>query len=292
MLYYNEIMTNKDIKNVCAPNITTNSTFSCFSNLEIIEMANAFNNYLKDKDKICNINKRCISTTPIKFKNKSIEQIWNLLYKKLNKLCKNEYCWIELSFLEKIPNTDLKNKIKKYTFKPKMTKTKYAWLSSIDINEVLDQYNLRKNPKKSFKFFGAYSSDFYDYIDFSYTEISKYDSVAFIFNLDRYYQSGSHWVALYIDNNKKTIEYFDSTGMSPNKFISKFIDNIKNILPISYKLLINKNTHQNKNSECGVYSIHYIIQRLNGKNFNTISKTVIDDAKMNKFRNIIFRPVN
>lgn len=280
----------KKSKDVCAPNVISKNTFSCFTSFEIIQIANAFNEYLKTNSKLCkNNSSKCISTKPIQFKGKTIQVIWNLLYKKLSKLCKEEYCWIDLPFINSISNNKLKQKIKKYTFKPKMTKTKFEWLSTIDINDVLEQYDLKH---KSFKFFGAYPSDFYKHMNFNYQDLLNYDSIAIVFNLDTYYESGSHWVSLYIDNKSKTCEYFDSVGNEPNVHISKFIKYIKRVVLSNHRLLVNKTVHQVKNTECGVYSIHYIIQRLNGKTFGQVCKTVIRDDDMNRFRNIIFRPRN
>ena len=35
---------------------------------------------------------------------------------------------------------NLREKIRLFTFKPKMTKTQYSWLSTMDINQVMQQY--------------------------------------------------------------------------------------------------------------------------------------------------------
>ena len=51
---------------------------------------------------------------------------------------------------------------------------------------------------------------------------------AYIINLDEYYDIGTHWVALYVNN--KTIIYFDSFGVEYiPKEIMKFIVRKKNI---------------------------------------------------------------
>ena len=50
------------------------------------------------------------------------------------------------------------------------------------------------------------------------------ENVAYVINLDKYHDIGTHWVALYVNN--KTITYFDSFGVEHiPKEIIKFIGN-------------------------------------------------------------------
>ena len=39
---------------------------------------------------------------------------------------------------------------------------------------------------------------------------------AYIVNLDKQGQEGSHWIAIYVPQNKDYIEYFDSRGFPPS----------------------------------------------------------------------------
>ena len=55
---------------------------------------------------------------------------------------------------------------------------------------------------------------------------------------------------------------------------------------------INKTPHQKGNSECGVYSLNFIIRMLDGESFNDISKNRIDDSQINKFREVYFTKKN
>jgi Ulp1 family protease len=115
-----------------------------------------------------------------------------------------------------------------------------------------------------------------------------------VFNLDNHNQSGSHWVAFLIDNKNKTIEYYDSVGNLPNKNINAFIKRVQNYLhkncKATYEILYNKTKHQYENNECGMFAIHFIIKRVLGESFHKISKMVIKDKDMNRFRKIVFRP--
>ena len=54
--------------------------------------------------------------------------------------------------------------------------------------------------------------------------------------------------------------------------------------------LYNKKQHQSENSECGVYAIYFLIQRLLNFDFKTITNNIITDKQMNDFRSVIFRP--
>ena len=52
----------------------------------------------------------------------------------------------------------------------------------------------------------------------------------------------------------------------------------------------NTNRFQYKNTECGVYSMHFIEQFLNGKNFDEITNDIYNDEEINKKRQFYYRP--
>ena len=81
---------------------------------------------------------------------------------------------------------------------------------------------------------------------------------AYVFNLDEYHDIGTHWVALYVNNNK-IVTYFDSFGVEHiPKEIMKFIAHkkiIRNIFRIqAYDSIM-----------CGYFCIGFIIFMFNGK---------------------------
>lgn len=57
-----------------------------------------------------------------------------------------------------------------------------------------------------------------------------------------------------------------------------------------FKFFINKKRHQYKNSECGVYSIYFIVQLLSGKEFKEVVNSHLPDEKMEKYRYELYRP--
>lgn len=272
----------------CAPNVNISTHYTCFTKDELLSIAKAFNEYIKNKT-LCQ-KSICVPKTPINISNKSKKQLWKSIYNKFNKICKYEHCWIDQSFINNINDMGLKAKLRYFTFKPKLSNNYKSWLSTNDINAVLEQYQEIYND--TFKYLGALPSDFYTQIRVNYNALLKYDILGIVFNLDKHNEPGSHWVAFVIDNKKQTIEYFDSTGLMPNEPIFKFIrkfKNGKNGFIENYKLLINDKIHQRKNTECGVYSIYYILQRLDGKNFKMICDNIIRDDEMKAFRQYLFR---
>jgi hypothetical protein len=56
-----------------------------------------------------------------------------------------------------------------------------------------------------------------------------------------------------------------------------------------YKIFYNKNKFQYENSECGVYSMHFIEEFLNGKKYEDIVSNTIHDRHINLKRNKYYR---
>ena len=56
-----------------------------------------------------------------------------------------------------------------------------------------------------------------------------------------------------------------------------------------FDIKYNNVQHQFENSECGVYSINFIVRLLQGESFNHIINNVTTDEKMNQFRKEYFR---
>ena len=75
------------------------------------------------------------------------------------------------------------------------------------------------------RFIGVYSRD---------NVPDKIKDGAYVINLDEYYDTGTHWIALYVNN--KTVTYFDSFGIEhiPKEF-QKFIGN-RNIISNIYRI--------------------------------------------------------
>jgi len=221
--------------------------------------------------------------------NKSKNALWESIRKTLFPVCTTEWCWLD--------HIDADKQMKEDTFRPAMpiewVKNKYEWLSTTDINEVMVQYEKKYN---NFRFFGPVPVDCPKDIYCELTDLdiknlkSKgIDYIGVVFNLDRHDQSGSHWVALYINIPKNLITYYDSTASEPPEYIKYFI-NMVGIKLGNYKYEYNKKRHQYGGSECGMYSMNFIIESLKGKTLGDIEKKAITDREVNLLRNYLYRP--
>ena len=92
-----------------------------------------------------------------------------------------------------------------------------------------------------------------------------------------------------IKNRNRIKQVLDFTGVQNKKMhpsdidaVLEFNDEALILMEVKYKY--NKKRHQFKNSECGVYSINFIENMLEGKTFNQYCNSNIPDDKMNKLR--------
>ena len=250
------------------------------------------------------------------------KQIWENLHNKIPE-CDKETCW-----LNSIPDTKLQNKLKTELFTPfqpsEWKHNKYAWLSNYDIDAVLEQYKSYPD----FIHLGPTPIDF----DHKKTDgqcvwnelcqlslSSEYKKgvrkIGIIYNLDTHRGPGTHWVSMFINlsesesesGEKPFIFYFNSTSQPMPKQIHDLIERLqKQWMEFKgKKFLVYKNTrvkHQRSNSECGMYSLFFIITCLTrkmdlkpGKELSSndlvelfSGKHRIDDKYVAKFRDIYF----
>lgn len=179
-----------------------------------------------------------------------------------------------------------------------------AWLSNFDIMKVMKQYE-EEDP--TFKFMPIQSIDFSapsPYVkdklqclspDMCQLNLHKeykkgIRSIGIIFNLDPHYKGGSHWVGLFIcikDIRRPWCGYFDSYGYAVPKFIARFMRSLK-LQCRDIKLMYNARRFQYSHSECGMFSMFFILSMLDGIPFRTFCKNPVDDKYMLKLRKILF----
>lgn len=269
-------------KNHCSPSKKTTLNNTCYDTDDIIAMVKAYNTVINKKKSICNENACTTISKPINLKQNT-NNLYNDLSNRLSKLCTSDMCWTDLDFIKTIKDTNLRNSILYFTFKPKSTKTIKTWFNTSNINEIMQQY--QDLYKTTFKFLGAQPSDFSKITNVNWSQLKKIQNIAIIFNTDTHLQPGKHWLAVFIDNVNKKVDYFDSLGKLPNKNIASFLKHFK-----TYEFTINKTEHQKGNENCGVYSCYFIIQRLNGLSFEEITQNIITDKMMTDYRLFLFRP--
>ena len=234
--------------------------------------------------------------------SKDPREIWSILNNRLSvKGCRKEKCW-----LNEIDNTTLRKQIEKYIFAPEQPsewKTNPdEWLSNYDIFNVIRQY---QDTYKDFKFMGPTTIDFDTRLPEKNNqcvedEICEFDlktdmkkgiqHFACVFNLDKHDQSGSHWVSMFIDIPEKIIFYFDSAGADDvPKEINVLVERLQKQAgelssPFTFKYIDNgKLIHQNGNTECGMYSIFFVITMLTGKTPFTEDKVMNMNERLELF---------
>jgi hypothetical protein len=170
-----------------------------------------------------------------------------------------------------------------------------TWLDNYNIDDVLSRYERRY---RSFRFVGVFPIDFASPLGEGCVVASmcKFDAsrvprkrLGFVFNLDRHDQSGSHWVALFVcttrvDKNYGAF-YFDSVGLPPPNEIVVLMKKIGAQLkdpdfPIEY----NRVRRQFKNTECGMFCIHFLTECLRGGRVAEVAGSALYDDDMQKLR--------
>lgn len=272
----------------CAPSSNSVGGYTCYSDIKLNLIKEMWNK--RHPDKIIETN--------------NPRKIWNFLKHQLINICDNEKCWLRQEFMKQ----GLDKELLHYTFAPEQPttwkKNPTEWLSTLEIHKVLNQWEHKYN---DFLFLGASPINYDTLLDDNkcvWDDLCNFNlkrelnngkyKFGVIFNLDPHYKEGSHWVSLFINVKKREINYFDSYGIAPEKNIRKFINNIilqGKKLNINFKLNINNKRHQFSDSECGMYSIYFIIKMLKGTSFKYFINKRIKDNTMIKLRSKYFIPV-
>lgn len=268
-------------------NIVHTSSDTCLDNTSIKALIRNYNKAYRNNK---------IKRGPV---NVMLEELKQRVYSD----CKdNEVCVVNHKFV----SPKLKIRLANY-YKPLMPKKWYedknTWLNTLDIDAVFDQYEI-KYPE--FVFFGPTPIDFdkkinhYQCVDDELCRLNihqlhkkgiKYIGV--VFNLDPHNKGGSHWISLFCNLNKNEICFWDSYAHKPPQEVKILMDKMKKQcgkMGKKMKIKITNNRHQYGNSECGVYSTHFIIKLLEGESFEKLTKNRISDEVMNTYRSKYFLP--
>ena len=278
----------KEMKKLrCSPAVK-NKNYSCLSDETLYDLRDLWN--ARHPDHL--------------IKTNDPREIWNKLNYYLKKTCDRESCWLKQKFVAGKLDKELED-----SFAPESPeewkKNPNEWLSSMDILNVMKQY---EKAYKCFDFLGPSPIDYDtkkmfgesvwpELADFNLKDQIKRGKtkIGIIFNTDPHYKSGSHWISLFINIKKKQIFFFDSVGDKIPPQVKKFVDNVieqgHNMNPrIDFTFDQNYGVeHQYKNSECGVYSLFFIVHMLEDKITGHYLKThILKDEYMEKFRKIYF----
>ena len=279
----------KFVKLNCSGGKTVNN-FSCYDGKVLKQMKKRWN--LRHPDAL--------------IRHTNNKKIWKALKDNMAKVCNTERCWLRQEF------SDMNSSKKLYsnTFAPYSPKSwvlnPNEWLSSVDIQNVMQQY---EEKHEDFLFLGPSPIDF-DKVtgneECVWDELCHFDlkniihdtktKIGIIFNTDPHYSSGSHWISLYVDVDKKLIFYFDSNGMKPPNEVKKLSQKIitqGNDIGINFKYIENNKIHQMSNTECGMYCLYIIISLVeNKKKPEYFFKNRVSDEQMEALRKKYFNIVS
>ena len=264
----------------CAPHLSFENG-SCIPLEILVELAEAYNK--NNNNNHIKLDKSALITIPNKYKKYLVSQL-------KKRIKGNQTEWIKQNFTKNM-DPEKKEQLKEHTFRPDGPQGQFEWLSTLDINYTIQQY---QNKYDDFVFLGAVPIDFNDLDYYPFKKINFNDflknnksRLGVVFNLDRHDQGGSHWVSLFIDLKKAQIYFSDSVGYPPGKEILDFMNRVKKFLQsrkMNVDMRVNETQHQKGNSECGVYSINWILRLLKGKSFDHLTKKRLDDKKINTCR--------
>lgn len=261
---------------------------SCYTTKQLIQIGTAYNKYA-GLDKI-NIKAKSSSSDECAYKTYLLEQL--IAY--LGAVQKKWLGHPSVQFLTKGEKDELFN----YTFRFEGPANDTTWLTNHDIDRVMKQY-MKKYP--NFLFVGAIPSDSWKKnicgvkdINFKTLQKKGINYVGIVFNIDPSYKQGSHWVAVFIDFSGK-VYFFDSVGEEPippiKNYIARVVMGMVNELGLDLDKIDCRYNHirnQFGSTECGVYSMSFILRLLKGMPFDVIINNPVDDKRMRKCRIMYF----
>ena len=259
-------------------------------------------------DGIYTINGSCLSPSVQKhlYKQQSLEEIM------LKHGCRTESCVLtKKEILQDIPIDILKavQLEKKLRMLPEPPATESSLLSNINIDGRLTL--AANHAENRFVNLGFSMVDFNDgkkyrtkltiptiFEIMNQNPEAKY--FASVLNHDMSSGGGTHWVVVLIDVGVKDIvlEYFNSSGMpAPSRVMwwaSEFIDKapgkLKNHKPVRFVQVLDRAMqHMTDTTECGVYSLYYVLSRLAGNPYDDFRYTKRTKSDMRKYRSFLFR---
>lgn len=278
-------------RDVCAPGVTASVAGSCYSAKQLIKIASAWNEHAMQRaargDDV-GFGKITLSKDP--------KDLLDQLQVRLQPKCGfSRKCWTEQDFVRRLNDVD----ISKFTFRPDGPQGRNDWLSTAHIDDVLRQYQ-KKHP--DFEYLGAVPSDyenlrFLGLADLNFRELQRggKTKLGIVFNTDEHYKPGQHWVASYIDLEKRQAYFFDSTGQLPDKrFVNHLARGVRYMIQKGgggvkdIDIRYNNVVHQRGGSECGPYCVNFIVRMLGGESFDEIIHRKMTDEEVNQCRKTYF----
>ena len=176
-----EIVNDKDKDQRCAPTASFKDG-SCMSLSLLEEMCEAYNKSFENKIKLPKNFNKLKTLNPGKCKKILLKQF----SVRLSDVCDDQRCWIKQDFIKQIKQK-MKDELDN-TFRPEGPKGKFEWLNTLNINDVMSQY---EKEHSDFKFLGAVPVDFDDLdslniknLDYDKLLKDGISKLGIVFNLD------------------------------------------------------------------------------------------------------------
>ena len=244
--------------------------------------------------------------------------------------CTSEKCWIDKAS-SKLKKDEIEEAQDNFRpkMRPKMQEDPNEWLTTDDIENVVDQY---ADAYDDVYFYGAVPIDFRkcsvsDLCSFSLRKHMKRkeNKICIVFNTDESDEDGEHWITMFIEikpnsgqsvplrrirtrrkkckskrkQNPKCrgqveIYYFDSFGRKPPSEIKDLVNKVKKqarTCNLRSHYRYNHISHQKGDSQCGMYAIHFLVKLLTGQmTFDEYLKSSPTDEDMIELRDKAFIP--
>lgn len=263
--------------------------------------------------------------------NMSKAQLVAELEKRLDNKCSDQTCWLRLDIVKELDNEDIesntfrpKGPSKKYEW----LSTSHINEVIEQYQQIHNNFLFLGAVPLDFEDLPVLGISNLDFADLEKQGKTK---IGLVINLDEHWKDGSHWVGLFSDLKANQIYYFDSLGKKPLKRTRKFVNKIakylyakkygeklpindilqkikkvggkndkniesnshlKKLMDGNFDIRYNHIQHQFDNSECGVYSINFIIRLVSGESFDNVINNITKDEEMNANRKVYFRNVN
>jgi len=214
--------------------------------------------------------------------------------------CDTEACILQIDDIRQFLGPQKVERVLKEYFKPAGPRATTAWLSNYDIDAVLEQI-AKKYEHRHFRHIHYQMIDFASVggelatMDWPAEYNKGYRTFGTVINTDKSSGNGIHWFAVFgdfsDDLDSYTVEYFNSSGDLPRDEITVWMNKMAALpfdKPIN-QIIATRLVNQRDTYSCGVYSLYYIISRLEGIPYQEFAHRRIGDENMHLFRMYIFR---
>jgi hypothetical protein len=210
---------------------------------------------------------------------------------------------IKESDLLKLTSCPKYSKYSKY-FAPKAPKDwKTKKREPLDTLQILNACKQFEQAYPDFQFLDVTPRNYKDYVNGDYVsrEIATFNPEEYmkqgkqrfgmVMNTDTHNNDGEHWVCSFVDcrdTKWRGIYYYDSYALHPD---GEFLDLFRDISSKmgGMRVMFNSRRHQRKNSECGMFCIHFINSMLqNNSKFDHVTRDMPNDDEINEKRSQYF----